>query len=89
MSETIRFKVQAGEVELIGAAEGEQWSYDPQTRTFTVVNTPGVELPETGGAGAGQYRAAGIALMLTALAGWTAIRRRTRATEYRDNAARR
>ena len=49
--------------------------YTSNTNTFTVGNTPGVELPATGGPGTAFYTASGLILLLGASL-WLMLRRR-------------
>jgi LPXTG-motif cell wall-anchored protein len=50
-------------------------TYESNTKTFTVGNTPGVELPATGGPGTLVYTVTGLTLTLGA-ALWLILRRR-------------
>lgn len=51
-------------------------NYVPDTKTFTIANTPGAELPATGGSGTLAYTLGGLALILLAGALWMVRKRR-------------
>ena len=58
------FKVEAGAVGNVMKTENVE--YTSETNDFIIPNTPGAELPHTGGVGTGIYRINGILMMLGA-----------------------
>lgn len=73
----ITFKVTNGAVTDVQCPAGA--AYDAGTNIFTVTNTPGVELPSTGGAGTSLYTIGGLLVMAVSLLyGFGQRRRRER-----------
>ena len=73
LATSFNFTIQGGEVKF---TDLEDVKFKPEGKTFTILNTPGIELPETGGMGTLMTTMSGMALMLIALGYLILVKRR-------------
>ena len=73
LATSFNFTIQGGEVKFTNLDDVE---FTPKGNIFTVLNTPGIQLPETGGMGTLMTTMSGMALMLIALGYLILVKRR-------------
>ena len=73
LATSFNFTIQGGAVTF---TDLEDVKFQTAGNTFTVLNTPGIELPETGGMGTLMTTMSGMALMLIALGYLILVKRR-------------